>query len=793
MVNSGMASNQISSFLSSNGQKGAISKQTIGFIASEISKWDTEFVNIRSKAAGVSAAQALVDNLQALPHCTVVMLYKDLQSADNQLTSMIAGNVGVFKVTGDEMDHVSRGNNPESDEDIQHEPESLLGRTWAACCSAWKTLLHEPIRGAAPRSQMRPATATENDKNRVLTINGKQCLLLALLWAFEEEKTMFSKYPEVLHHDVKGKVCQWAMPWWFSVGVNGRRGNFIALRGWIHNESRAMFRFCEKALVHIHGKYLKFCICHCSDGDPDLIAVLLSMCAVGGSSPWARLIRCFWHIENRGIIHEFKNLTDPWIRQLISILWRTCMTLESPQEFHEVWTWVVEVWTPRVCGKVKGFPIGEQCSVAHVELLPDFLERIYLTREYWCLAWKLTIPAMNTDVNTRAETENGVLVKHVRVHGGMAPGKMAEGEGRVTTTSYQREHRDDFSKLNRQVVGVNECQRLMTAAAYAIQHHQVLVAQQCYNEGSSSIQLCTEALEDCDVCSSTMLPHQGGCRDRDRHPLWFPNAIHDNVIARFHTKISYTEPLTHPRDVLDQSRAEATYSQCPWPAKRTRIVTVHSTAGRIYLLCSCGNDIREMCACRHVSVILGCITDQASWGEEAMAIHLRHLIGYSYWNVLDQLPVRAAYDFLGTATAKVTLEQLSEYRTIRELITKSTVPFEVDAQPELRRVGNSTCSMRQAKQELQIPFNKLCNSLFKKITSANTLTTLKQNNDMGTAGLLALISQFPDAAVTSGDSAKRIKAAGERKGKRTHKHKRDKDKSSKLSKSSKSKHLTAKK
>jgi hypothetical protein len=759
-------------------------------------------VTIRSKAAGVSAAQALVDNLQALPHCTVVMLYKDIQSADNQLTSMIAGNAGVFKVTDEEMDYVSRGNegnDSSTDEDIQSlpgDPESLLGRTWTACCSAWKTLLHDPIKGAPPRSQLKPATATENDKNRMLTVNGKQCLLLALLWAFDEEKTMFSKYPEVLHHDVKGKVCQWGMPWWFSVGVNGRRGNFIALRGWIHNESRAMFRFCEKALVHVHGKYLKFCVCHCCDGDPDLIAVLLSMCAVGGSSPWARLIRCFWHIENRGIIHEFKNLTDPWIRQLISILWRTCMTLESPQEFYVVWAWVVQVWTPRVCGRVKGFPIGEQCTAAQAALLPDFLDRIYITREYWCLAWKLTIPAMNTNVNTRAETENGVLVKHVRVHGGMAPGRMAEGEARVTKNAYEREHREDFSKLNRQVVGVNECEKLMTAGSYAIQHHQVLVAQHCYNEGSSSIQLCTEAMEDCDICSSTMLPHQGGCRDRDRHPLWFPNAIHDNVIARFHTKISYTEPLTRPRDELAHSGAESTYSQCPWPAKRTRIVTVHLTGGIIYLLCSCGNDIREMCACRHVAVILGCITDQASWGEEALAIHLRHLIGVSYWNVLADLPVRAAYDFLGTATAKVTAEQLMEYKTIRELISKSTVLFEVDALPEVRRLGNSTCSMRQAKQELQVPFNKLCNTLYKKITSANTLTTLKANNDMGTAGMLDLISQFPDAAVSSGDSAKRIPAAGERRGKRSGKHKHvssGKSKGDVSKKRDKTKHLTSKK
>jgi len=576
-------------------------------------------------------------------------------------------------------------------------------------------------------------------------------------------------HAEVLHHDVKGKVCQWNMPWWFSVGVNGRRGNFIALRGWIHNESRAMFRFCEKALHHIHGQFLKFCICHCCDGDQDLIAVLLSMCTAGGSSPWARLVRCFWHIENRGIIHEFKTLTDNWIKQLISILWRTCQSLETPQEFETVWTWVVTVWTPRVCGTVKGLPVAEQCNAAQAALLPDFLERIYISREYWCLAWKLTIPAMNIAVNTRAETENGVLVKHVKVSGGMAPGKMASGEARTTNSAYRGEARGDFSKLNRQVCSDNESEKLMTAASFDIQHNQVLIAQLCYNEGSSSLELCTEALADCQICSSTMLPHQGGIRNRDRHPVGFPNAIHDNVVARFHVKISYTEPVTRPRDDTGHVGAEAVYAQCPWPSKRTRIVTVHLTGGIIYLLCSCSNDLREMCTCRHVSIILGAITDQQTWGEEPLAIHVRHLIAYSYWNVAADLPARAAYDFMGTATAYITKEQLLEYKKIRELITKSTVPFEVDEAPEgerSHRIVQSTCSLRQAKHDCQPAFNKLCNVLFKKITSATTLTTLKQNNDQGMAGLRALISQFPEAAATCGDSAKRIRAAGEAKGKR---------------------------
>jgi len=770
MVNAGMSSNQISAFLSNNGQKGAISKQTIGFISSEISKWRVELATIHAKKPGLSAAQALVENLQALPNCTVILLYKDVDSADNQLTSFIAGKSDIFKVTTAEMEDVTKARDDESaggDEsaDAQPQTSSMLSRGWAACCAALKSLArHEPISGNTPKSQV--SLSSENDRNRILTIDGKKCLLLALLWAFDEEQLMFSKYPEILHHDVKGKVCQWAMPWWFSVGVNGRRGNFIALRGWIHNESRAMFRFCEKALRHVHGKFLKFCICHCCDGDQDLIAVLLSMCVAGGSSPWARLIRCFWHIQDRGMIHEFKNLTDPWIKQLISILWRTCLTLETPQEFEKIWTWVVSEWMPRVTGKVKGLPVGERCSPVQAALLPDFLERIYITREYWCLAWKLTVPAMNTTVNTRAETENGVLVKHVGVSGGMTPGKMASGEARITTTAYQLEARSDFSHLNRASCTDNVCQKLMTAVSFEIQHNQVLIAQVCCNEGSSSLELCTEALADCETCLSAMLPHQGGVRNREQHALWFPDAIHDNVVARFHVKISYTEPIHHPRDIIEHVGAETVYAGCPWPTKRTRIVTVHLTNGIIYLLCSCGYDIREMCTCRHVSVILGTLTDGKTWGEEAIAIHLRHLIAFSYWNVAADLPARAAYDFMGTATRGITKEQLMEYNSIRELIKASTVPFEVEADALVGRITASTCSMRQAKQALIAPFNKLCNVLFKKLSSANTLSTLTANNAKGMEGLRILISQFPDSAVTSGDSTKRIKAAAERRGSR---------------------------
>jgi hypothetical protein len=103
------------------------------------------------------------------------------------------------------------------------------------------------------------------------------------------------------------------------------------------------------------------------------------------------------------------------------------------------------------------------------------------------------------------------------------------------------------------------------------------------------------------------------------------------------------------------------------------------------------------------------------------------------------------------------------------------------------RMGLSTCSMRQAKHDLQAPFNKLCNTLFKKITSANTLSALQTNNATGMSGLRSLISQFPDAAVTSGDSTKRMKAAGEGKGKRK-KFRPSGDKSTGVAKNNTEKH-----
>jgi hypothetical protein len=682
LVESGANSTAISMFLSENGQKGAISKQTIQFIANEIDVVEQKIGTLRLREDGQSDAEALIQNLQALPNCKVVFLVKELGTNANVLTSVMNQTTNHFVVASNDMEecHASSSQEPPLSQEL---PNTALQNPEPSFFRQGLTAIIAKLRfmtGSVPQgeavieggSSKKPAAAVSasggrEDRSRIVKVNGKHCLLLALLWAFTEEVTMFAKFPEVLHHDTKGRVCKWGMPWWFSVGINGARGNFIALRGWIHNESRAMFRFCEKALVQIHGQSLKNLICHCSDGDDDLIAVLVSMSQAGGCSPKAMCIRCMWHIIDRGILHEFRTLAEPWIKELIHILWRLCFCMETPQEFEVVWKWLTSTWVRRVRGKSAGsqpkLPQSDRCSSEHGQRLEAFLDRVYVSRNCWCLAWKLALPAMDTAVNSRVEIENAVLNRWIGCSGKMNAGKLAENEGRQTNTAYQREARQAFSQLNREPSGqVNACKKLMTSVSYHILLEQVSVAQHCLMQGEASIELCKEAIEDCAICKHSMLPHQGARRNASVHPASLPDAIHNNTIARFHVQISMeaTElaPQHHRRETSSMSATEDLYASCPWPAKRTRVVSLHEHMGKIWLLCSCGFDMRQMMACRHCSVLLGAITDSASWGQETCSIHVRNLISFAYWNTLSDLPAREAYDFKGTATHLVTQAQV---------------------------------------------------------------------------------------------------------------------------------------
>ncbi len=378
-------------------------------------------------------------------------------------------------------------------------------------------------------------------------------------------------------------------------------------------------------------------------------------------------------------------------------------------------------------------------------------------------------------MNSRVEIENAVLNRWIGCSGKMLAGKLAENEARQTMNAYHREARASFSQLIREPsIPLNTCQKLMTSVSYGILLEQVSVAQHCFMQGEASIELCKEAIDDCAVCKHCMLPHQGAKRDASKHPDWFPNAIHDNTAARFHVKISIeaTElaPEHHRRETSAMSATEELYANCPWPAKRSRVVSLHEHMGHVWLLCSCCFDIRQMMACRHCSVLLGALTDSVSWGLEKCCIHIRNLISFSYWNNLDDLPQRGAYDFKGTCTQSVTQKQIEEFRVIRASIDMSTVANDTEEHVGgvvSMRMTPAVHSMRSAREELKQPFNKLTNLIFKAMSAATTISGLKSNAQLGMSALKEVLKLFPDSSASVGESAKRLRPIGERPGKKT--------------------------
>ena len=173
-------------------------------------------------------------------------------------------------------------------------------------------------------------------------------------------------------------------------------------------------------------------------------------------------------------------------------------------------------------------------------------------------------------------------------------------------------------------------------------------------------------------------------------------------------------------------------------------------------------------ACRHCSVLLGALTDSVSWGLEKCCIHIRNLISFSYWNNLDDLPQRGAYDFKGTCTQSVTKTQIEEFRVIRASIHNSTVAIDTEdyAGVVSLRMTPAVHSMRSAREELKAPFNKLTNSIFKAMTAATKLSDLQRNAALGMSALKEILKLYPDSSASIGESAKRLRPIGERRGKK---------------------------
>ena len=87
-------------------------------------------------------------------------------------------------------------------------------------------------------------------------------MLMAILWATQDELVLARKYPEVWGHDTKACTDATGVPWWYTVGFREDLKTFIGMRGHIANETQPMFNFVLLvALLYIHGsEVLDACI-----------------------------------------------------------------------------------------------------------------------------------------------------------------------------------------------------------------------------------------------------------------------------------------------------------------------------------------------------------------------------------------------------------------------------------------------------------------------------------------------------------------------------------------------------
>jgi len=175
--------------------------------------------------------------------------------------------------------------------------------------------------------------------DRILKVNGRTVLLLALMWCTVGEQLLFAKYPEVCGHDTKAAVCSTAAPWFYCIGYRENYHTYVIFRGWVANETLAMFMWLYTcAWPYLHNKKRLSCVrTHVSDGKNEQINALASLCLLDGLTPRAKMLRCAWHLINRAMYRIFGSATHHWQVALEKAfwIWQSQETMGSLARFHE--------------------------------------------------------------------------------------------------------------------------------------------------------------------------------------------------------------------------------------------------------------------------------------------------------------------------------------------------------------------------------------------------------------------------------------------------------------------------
>jgi hypothetical protein len=643
MADSGCSASDIGDYLSSRGCTGTLTDARLMYHVNDVRKDMEDYTAVPKP--NESDAEALIRMLTD-KKCKFIYLYTNMpDSREPSSLEMVTSDLQSVKIR--------QGSNV-AQEGVTGWLAAAFRKMSAFFDDAWSLPSTEASQGVLVGAR-KIADREKKDKwepaKRVITVNGKRKMLMAILWATQEELVLAQKYPEVWGHDTKACTDATGVPWWYSVGFREDLRTFIGMRGHIANETQAMFNFVlPVAMLFIHGaEVMDACIAHMGDAKNEFINTVLSMIAKGGVTPNARLLLCAWHLTDRAIQSKFKGTKGLWSDSLYRCFWKwqRCETIEH---YNLVYKWFKEQW---FSSKV----VTHNMPAAARDGALDLIDNLHMRRQTWSLALNIDLPAHDTRTNTFVEVQNHVLMDVVHVRSNLTMQTMVAKEDLVQSRKDRKFAHQNFRTLttgasktveDSSTVVSQVCsfmQDVLTPRMGKIFTKQVSVAAACLSNADTTWTLCKDHM--CKVCLQYMTASQKRVVESDHR------------ILVFHLNMRTVEDN-------DESKVEPTSLGPEWDdlqstipvVKYTRVVTAQDAGnGKFLFLCSCGFGFRYQGVCRHIAMILLHASNNSCAGCESENIALRNTAAFAACRD-KSLIRRSANDWRGITCSHVSEDSL---------------------------------------------------------------------------------------------------------------------------------------
>jgi hypothetical protein len=610
--------------------------------------------------------------------------------------------------------------------------------------------------------------------DRIITVRGRKCLLMCIMWCTNAEQVLFAKYPEVAGHDTKAAVCSTALPWFYCIGYRDNMHTYIIFRGLVANETLGMFMFLTHTVwPYLHGrKRLRALRCNISDGKDEQIKALKSMTLPDGLSPDAFNLLCSWHIVNRGMHRIFGSATLDWQRALEKVFW-IWQTQETLAAISDVYNWILEVFFNSVI-------VQSDMSATHQGLFRTFIDNIWSKRGEWSLAHNLELQAFECRVNTFTEANFSVLTERVNVSASMSAttfvrredlsclarnNKLAYAAHRDATRAYSHKVATEWTKR------FAAAEDLMFPKPLEILKNQVLLGASCARSDRTKNFVCSKDIDKCAFCSKYITIGQKKQMTSDT--------------LRIHLLCYIDEEVTKKVRIADLPYEYVTLLKTIPRHKYWRVVTVIPQLQGVRLLCSCGFGMRFLTCCLHVSLVLQKSSAYTYFGCEPENIHVRHTNLYA--SVDDMAVIQRTHDdWQGIFCSTLTFDSVEGVFPKNGPEEPTSEELNEQKDPSSREHGHDTRHRDKRRtasaEESAYKAEKIANlkshmfDVLNIIDSTNVREDIDRFVKLGEDAIFALKRQLPNLPQRSRTTVARRPASEAQKVRRSARRKRTKSK-----------------